>query len=67
MAAASRRSRSSFQYNRQDLPAIKRWNEMRDELNAADWPAFGSITHQRKGIVLPLGAAIRAAKARVLR
>ena len=55
-----------LQYNKQDLPGIKSWDEMQETLNPADWPAFGSIAHQRKGIVLPLGTAIEAAKARVL-
>jgi mutual gliding-motility protein MglA len=55
-----------LQFNKQDLPGIMGWDEMQEALNPADWPAFGSIAHQRKGILPPLGAAIEAARGRVL-
>lgn len=55
-----------LQYNKQDLPDILAWEQMQEMLNPADWPAFGSIARERKGILLPLGAALDAAKARAL-
>jgi GTPase SAR1 family protein len=55
-----------LQYNKQDLPHILSWDAMQEMLNSADWPAFASIAHQRKGILPPLEAAMDAAERRVL-
>lgn len=55
-----------LQYNKQDLADILSWDDMQDQLNRLDWPAFGSIARERKGILLPLEAAMDAAKARAL-
>ncbi|HEX8695586.1 MAG TPA: Rab family GTPase, partial [Longimicrobium sp.] len=55
-----------LQYNKQDLREIMSWDQMQALLNPADWPAFGSIARERRGILLPLGAAMEAARARAL-
>ena len=55
-----------LQFNKQDLAEILSWEQMQELLNPAGWPAFGSIARERKGILLPLGAAMEAAKTRAL-
>jgi mutual gliding-motility protein MglA len=55
-----------LQFNKQDLPDILPWDEMQRLLNPGGWPAFGSIARERKGILLPLGAAMDAARTRAL-
>lgn len=56
-----------LQYNKQDLPRLPSWTAMQRLLNPANWPAFGSIAPQGRGIIQPLGAAMEAAKARAIR
>ena len=55
-----------IQYNKQDLPDILGIDELQRMLNWGGWPAFGSIARERKGILLPLGAAMEAARERAL-
>lgn len=55
-----------LQYNKQDLRDILSWDRMQELLNPLDWPAFASIARDRQGILLPLDAAMKAAKSRAL-
>lgn len=55
-----------MQYNKQDLDAILSLRELQARLNPLDWPAFGSIARERRGILQPLGAAMNAARERAL-
>jgi mutual gliding-motility protein MglA len=55
-----------LQYNKRDLPHILGVDDLQALLNPEDGPAFGSIAHERRGILPPLGAALALAKARAL-
>lgn len=56
-----------LQLNRQDLADLLPWSELQAQLNPGGWPAFASVASERRGIVLPLGAAVEAVRREVQR
>jgi signal recognition particle receptor subunit beta len=55
-----------LQFNRQDRDDVLSWDELQALLNPGEWPAFASVAHERRGILLPFGAAVEAVRRRVV-